>query len=78
MATLSLTNQLTEKADIAPKILKLRTLLESRSEVWQKIPYEKRKAWLDSGKDPILEEAWTMYQYLRDNFFGRRFMDDDS
>ena len=75
MAPLSLTNQLTEKADIAPKILKLRTLLESRREVWQKIPSEKRQAWLESGKDPILEEAWTMYRYLRDHFFGEGMVD---
>ena len=75
MARLTLSNQLTEKADIAPKLVKLRGLLESRKAVWAKLPPESRRKWLDSGKDPILEQAWEMYVYLRDNFFQEGSLD---
>jgi len=66
---LNLTDQETEKAAIAPKLLKLKQLLDERKLIWDKLPDEKRKKWIQSGKDPVLDIAWDMYKYLHKNFF---------
>lgn len=55
---------------IAPKIQQLRGTMELRKEVWDKLPVTKKIAWIQSGKDPIMGLAWTVYKYLRNNFFG--------
>jgi hypothetical protein len=43
--------------------------MELRKEVWDRLPVAKKKAWIASGKDPIMSLAWQVYRYLRDNFF---------
>jgi len=75
MAILSLTNQKTARDAIAPKIANLQSAMETRKEVWQRLPIEKKKAWIKSGKDPIMMLAWSIYRYLDRNFFGE--VEDD-
>ena len=70
MAVLTLSNQKTAKSTIAPKLLTLKQELDKRMEVWQKIPPEKKRAWIKSDKDPIMSLAWDLYKYLDRNFFG--------
>ncbi len=77
MADLVLTGQGIERADIAPKLLKMKNLLDQRKVIWQKIPPEKRKVWVTSEKDPIMDIAWDIWTYLRANFFGEDYYDDD-
>lgn len=70
MAELNLTNQETIKEIIAPKLLQLKQTMDARKEIWDKLPIEKKKKWIASGKDPIMNIAWDVYKYLRNNFFG--------
>ena len=69
MADLNLTGQNAEKADIAPKLVKLKNMMLERKPIWDKIPDAKKKAWILSNKDPIMEIAWDVYKWLRKNFF---------
>ena len=78
MANLNLTGQDVEYSTIAPKLLRLKQCLDERKAIWQRITFAKRKAWVVSGKDPIMSLAWDIYKYLDNNFFGRRFYDDDA
>ena len=68
MATIELTNQKTLETQIKPMMTALQDALGDRLPVWQKIPVEKKKLWLESAKDPVLTLAWTLYVYLRDFF----------
>ena len=77
MADLTLSNQATEKALIESKTNDLRSLMESRKEVWQRLPEESKKKWLDSGKDPVLMLAYDTWKYLDENYFGVRYGDLD-
>ena len=69
MTELDLTNQLAEKTDIGPKLIKLTALMDQRKPIWDKLPLEKKKKWVLSDKDPIMGIAWDVYKYLRNNFF---------
>jgi len=71
MTTLNLTNQTIAKDTIEPKLVQLKTMLDARKEVWQRIPVEKRVVWLKSNKDPIMSLAWSLYKYLDKEFFGQ-------
>ena len=70
MAQLNLIDQQTYRDNIAPKVQALKNQMDKRIDIWQRVPIEKKKAWITSGKDPIMTLAWNMYKYLRDNFFG--------
>ena len=70
MAILRLSNLETAKSSIAPKLRTLTQELDKRIEIWQKIPPEKKRAWIKSDKDPIMSLAWDLYKYLDRNFFG--------
>ncbi len=70
MAELNLTDQLTEKNGIQPKINKLNQLMQQRKPFWEKASLEQRKKWVKSGKDPVMSLAWVIYKYLKSNFFG--------
>lgn len=67
---LSLNNQNIIKEQINPKLLQLKEELEKRKIAWDKIPLEKRKRWIQANKDPLMGLAWSIYKYLRNNFFG--------
>lgn len=69
MTTLNLSNQTTIKNLIAPKVQDLKTEMEKRKAIWNKLPVEKKKKWITSDKDPIMTLAWNAYVYLRDGFF---------
>lgn len=68
MANLSLTGQSTISAQVQQRIKNLRTEMEKRREIWFRLPYEKKRLWVKSGKDPIMSLAWTIYKYLREWF----------
>ena len=70
MAELNLTGQATSAGQIQTRITQLRNAMEQRKEVWNRLPIAKKKAWITSGKDPIMTLAWQVYRYLRDNFFN--------
>jgi len=69
MPQLNLTTQADKQAEIAPYLQKLKTQMDKRIDVWSRLPREKKKKWVKSGKDPIMSMSWTIYKYL-DKFFG--------
>jgi hypothetical protein len=71
MADLNLTGQSTFAGQVQTRITQLRNAMDLRKEVWNKLPIAKKKAWITSGKDPLMTLSWQIYRYLRDNFFGR-------
>ncbi len=75
MAELNLTDQLTEKNGIQPKINKLNQLMNQRKPIWEKASKEQRKKWINSNKDPVMSLAWTIFKYLYNNFFGNKFLE---
>jgi len=76
MAILNLSDQTTLRNTIAPKIQFLKTAMNARKVIWDKLSPEKKKKWVTSGKDPIMSLAWSVYRYLRDNFFDAEVDDD--
>jgi hypothetical protein len=68
MATLTLTNQAALATDIKTKTGSLQTALDERAAVWFRLPVEKRREWIKGGKDPVISEAWKIYEYLRKYF----------
>lgn len=70
MSQLNLTGQQDVHNLIAPKIQELKNVMDARKNIWNKLPIEKKKKWVISGKDPIMNIAWNVYKYLRNNFFG--------
>ena len=71
MADLKLTSQATAASAIKARTDDMKTLMDARLEVWNRLPDEKKIAWVKSGKDPVMTLAWNVYRYLRDNFFGQ-------
>jgi len=67
---LNLTGQEVYAQDIQPKVNQLKTLMNERKVLWDRLSNEKKKVWITSGKDPIMTLAWNAYSWLRDNFFG--------
>ena len=70
MTTLNLTNQQTAVTAMAPYITGLKDRMEQRKVIWDKLPIEKKKQWVKSGKDPIMTLAYNTFKYLRDGFFS--------
>ena len=66
---LNLTNQENIEKQISPKLLQMKTELDKRKGVWVKLNTVSKKKWILSGKDPIMNIAWSIYKYLRNNFF---------
>lgn len=66
---LNLTGQTTASGQIQTRVTQLRNLMEQRKAIWQRLPIEKKRAWIKSGKDPVMALAWDVYKYLRNNFF---------
>ncbi len=69
MADLNLTGQSTLAEQVQTRINKFRAAMDLRKEIWDRLPLAKKRAWVKSGKDPIMTLAWKIYRYLRDNFF---------
>jgi len=70
MADLNLTGQSTLAGQVQIRIIQLRASMDQRKVIWDRLPLAKKKAWITSGKDPIMTLAWNIYRYLRDNFFS--------
>jgi hypothetical protein len=71
MSDLNLTGQSTLAGQVQTRITQLRNAMDLRKEVWNRLPIAKKKAWITSGKDPLMTLSWKIYRYLRDNFFGQ-------
>lgn len=71
MADLNLTGQATSAGQIQTRVTQLRNALEQRKPIWDHLTDAQKKAWIASGKDPILSLAWDVYKYLRNNFFQK-------
>lgn len=71
MSDLNLTGQSTLAGQVQTRITQFRNAMELRKEIWGRLPLAKKKAWITSGKDPIMTLAWNTYRYLRNNFFGQ-------
>lgn len=69
MADLNLTNQTALAGQVKTRTDQLRTELEKRKGVWDRMPAEKKRAWVKSGKDPVMGLAWELFKYLKNNFF---------
>jgi len=69
MADLTLTGQSTIAGQVQTRINTLKTEMDKRKEIWNRLPEAKKKLWITSGKDPIMTLSWQTYRYLRDNFF---------
>ena len=69
MADLTIASQKAVADQVQVKTSELNTELDKRKEVWNRMPVEKKKKWIASGKDPVMSLAWQNYRYLRDNFF---------
>lgn len=70
MATLTLTGQEVLAGQVTTRVTQLKDSMNQRKEIWDRLPLAKKKAWITSGKDPIMTLSWNTYRYLRDNFFG--------
>ena len=70
MADLNLTGQSTLAGQVTTRINQLKTSMDQRKVIWDRLSLAKKKAWVTSGKDPIMTLAWNTYRYLRDNFFN--------
>ena len=69
MTDLNLTGQSVASGQIATRLATLRNLLLERKVIWDRIPMEKKKQWIQSGKDPVMTLAWDIFKWLRDNLF---------
>ena len=68
MADLVLTGQKALSDDIKVKTASLETALNERSEIWFRLTAAQRLEWIKGGKDPVISEAWTTYEFLRTYF----------
>ena len=68
MAILNLSGQQLEYNDLAPKLNKLKTLMDERLPIWEKISINKKVKWIKSDKDPIMAVAYQTWKYLNNNF----------
>jgi hypothetical protein len=67
---LNLAGQQTIKTQVGPKLLQLKTALDLRLPVWNRLSLAKKRAWIRSNKDPVMDIAFDIYKYLDANFFG--------
>ena len=68
MADLVLTGQATSAGQIQTRITQLRNSMDLRKEIWDRLPLEKKRAWIP--KDPVLALAWDEYVFLHKYFRG--------
>ena len=69
MADLTLTGQGTSAGQIQTRVAQLKTAMDLRKPFWDRMPIEKKRAWIASNKDPIMSLAWDVFKYLNNNFF---------
>lgn len=66
---LNLTGQNQKANAIRPYLVELKTQMDKRKLLWDKISDDKKKRWVKSEKDPIMNLAWQTFTYLKSNFF---------
>lgn len=69
MPDLNLIGQTTAGTAIQTRIVQLKSLLDQRKPFWDRMPIEKKRAWIASNKDPVMNLAWDVFKYLNNNFF---------
>ena len=75
MANLTLTGQASVATAIKTKIDDLTAALDLRKNIWDSMTREKRADIITNWKqDPIMLQAYNLYLYLRDNFFGEKYL----
>ena len=65
MSDLNLTGQATLAGQVQTRIVQLRNAMDLRKQIWDRLPLAKKKAWITSGKDPLMTLAWNIYRYLQ-------------
>jgi hypothetical protein len=73
---LNLTDQAAIAAQIQTRLAVLQDRIAERLPIWNKLSDKQKRAWVKSGKDPIMSLAWTTFKYLRDNVFPKEDMDN--
>jgi len=69
MADLNLTGQATLSGQIQTRITQMQTSMNQRKAIWDRLSDDKKRAWIKSGKDPLMTLAWNIFKYLKNNFF---------
>jgi hypothetical protein len=69
MAELNLIEQSVVASQIQTRIVTLKSLMDQRKPFWDRMPIEKKRQWVKSGKDPIMTLALEVFKYLNNNFF---------
>jgi hypothetical protein len=71
MADLNLTGQSVKANQIGVRLLDLKGAMDARKVIWDKLPLEKRKQWVQNAAtvDPIMDIAWDIFKYLKRNFY---------
>lgn len=69
MAILNLTGQATSASQIQTRITQFQATMDQWKPFWDRMPIDRKIAWVKSGKDPIMTLAWNVYKYLNNNFF---------
>ncbi len=70
MANINLAGQKAIQEALLPQLYQAQAEIEKRLPAWQKLPDERKKQWIDSGKDPVMESAFLTYKYLHGVFKG--------
>jgi hypothetical protein len=73
---LDLTNQAAIASQIQTRLAVLQDRIAERLPIWRKLSLKQKRAWVKSGKDPIMSLAWVTFKYLRDNVFQTEDMDN--
>lgn len=69
---LNLTGQQDIRSQVAPKLLQMKNAMDLRKALWDRLPLAKKRRWIQLAptKDPVMDIAWDVYRYLRNNFFS--------
>ncbi|MCP3683578.1 MAG: hypothetical protein GY861_12895 [bacterium] len=51
-------------------MVKLNQHMQDDKDIWQKIPYEKKKDIIDNNRDPLMGMLFLLYKKLYKNWFG--------
>lgn len=57
-------SQVAVRDTINPALQMLKTQLDKRKPLWAKLTEEQKRKLIKSGKDPVLNTAWTILKYL--------------
>ncbi len=75
MALFNFTNQQQLYDTILPAFQAMKAQLNARRPLWDKLSFAKKKAWVTSNKDPIMDLGWDTYKFLND-YFSKHLQDN--